>query len=235
MHRKTLFGSLAIGIAATVAAIAPAGASAGSLSADYRFDKSFTSSVGNAKTLEPVGPLRVCPPCEKFGKEKVNGDKQGVWKWLEGDGLRMNKADKVLGHGGKTYTIAMLVRLDTVESYRKLVDFVDLTEDEGWYVYNKSLYPYDLGDFNYDKERIPAGKWRQIVLTRDGKGKVKGYVDGELLGKDKDKLNDISLGEGDKLHFLIDDGGSEHSGGAIARLRVWENALPKSKIKHLDE
>jgi hypothetical protein len=220
---------VALGMAGTAAA-----AAAAAPSADYRFENNFNSSGGDAKSLVPEGPIRMCPPCAGFEKVKVNGKKQGVWGWPEGDGLRLNKANKVLGRGGDTYTFSMLVNLDTVDGYNKLVDFDNREEDEGWYVYEESLYPYDLSDFDYSKTPIQAGEWHQIVLTR-GHGFARGYVDGKLLGKDRDPNTEVALGTQNILHFLIDDGGSEQSGGMIARLRIWEEALDKGDVKDLGD
>jgi hypothetical protein len=228
MNRLSKVLLLALSVATTLATAA----AAAQPSADYGFENSFKSEDSGAKPLDPEGPLRVCPPCAEFDKVQVGNKKQGVWRWPEGDGLRLNKADKVLGHGGKTYTIAMLVNLDAVTGYRKMVDFTNLQEDEGWYVYDESLYPYDLDDFDYSDDEVQAGEWRQLVFTRDGQGLARGYVDGKKIGKDRDPNKDVAL-HGDKLHFLIDDGGSEQSGGMIARLRIWENALDPKKVKQL--
>jgi hypothetical protein len=115
-----------------------------------------------------------------------------------------------------------------------MVDFADRQEDLGWYVYSESLYPYDLSDFDYSKEKVQAGKWRQIVFTRDGHNFARGFVDGKQIGKDRDPNKEVSL-HGDQLHFLIDDFGSEHSGGMIARLRIWEDAMSPKQIKHLGD
>jgi hypothetical protein len=217
---------LALGaIASTAAAAKP--------SAEYRFEDSFKSSIQGAKALSPEGPARMCPPCQEFDRVKVDGKKQGVWRWPEGDGLRLANADKLLDHGGKTYTFAMLVNFEAVSSYRKLVDFQDRQEDVGWYVYDESLYPYDLSDFDYSKQKIQADEWHQIVLTRDGSGFARGFVDGKMIGKDRDPNKEVSL-RSDKLHFLIDnEDGSEQSGGMIARLRIWENALDPNQVKDL--
>lgn len=227
---RRIFGLVSVvgsflALAGTATAAAP--------SADYRFEGSFASAVNGAGALRPEGPSRLCPPCEEFDKVKVKGERQGVWRWPEGDGLRLRNADKVLGHGGKTYTISFLVNLEKVDGYRKLVDFDDREKDEGWYVYDESLYPYDLDDFDYSEPRLEVGKWHQIVLTRDGRGFVRGYVDGKILGKDRDPDKHIALGPQNKLHFLIDDGGSEYSGGMIARLRIWENAMDNAQVKDL--
>lgn len=231
MNRMSKLAVLTMYFAVALTAVA----AAAQPSADYKFEDAFTSSVNGAPALSPEGPIRMCPPCQEFDRVKVNGKKQGVWRWPEGDGLRLGKADKLLGHGGKTYTIAMLVNLDAVEGYRKMVDFEDRTEDYGWYEYSESLYPYDLSDFDYDKQKVQAGEWRQIVFTRDGRGFARGFVDGKQIGKDRDPNKEVAL-HGNKLHFLIDnEGGTEQSGGMIARLRIWENALDPKEVEDLGD
>ena len=215
----TAIGSLALA--------AGAGAHA-KLTANYRFEGTLKSSVGDAPKLEEVasgGQFDVTP---------IGGHLDGIWNFPVADGLRLAHATKVLGSKGKTYTFVMLVNLDQVSSYRKLVDFSNLNKDRGWYVYEKSLYPYDLDHFDSTDQRILAGEWRQIALTRNGKGFVHGYVDGHEIGEARDRPEHVALGSDKILHFLMDDGGTgESTAGSIARLRIWDDALSKDKIKSL--
>jgi hypothetical protein len=225
--------ALAVFVLAVGAAGTPTALAGPKLTADYGFENNFKSSKGNAKDLKPEGPIRTCP-CAKFAKETIDGKKQGVWKWPEGDGLRLDKAKSVLGGHGKTYTFAMLVNLDHVSGYRKLIDFNDLTEDFGWYAYDRSLYPYSVSNFDYDKTPIQADNWRQIVLTRNSADIIGGYVDGQTIDKVKDRDKDVTL-VSDVLHFLLDDHlqDGEHTGGEIARLRIWDDALGPKQVKNL--
>jgi hypothetical protein len=212
---------------------APSGAA--KLKADYRFEHSFKSSVGSLPNLKPEGPPRTCP-CARFVRAQISGSKQGAWKWLEGDGLKLRKAGKALGHNGHTYTFVMLVNLDSVDGYRKLIDFDNLQADQGWYIYYSALYPYNLSDFDYSSQLVTAGHWRQIAVTRDRSGVVRGYVGDRKVGTADDPGNDEALGGATVLHFLIDDavsGGREATGGLIARLRIWDDALSSKQIKNL--
>ena len=215
-------------IAAAAVAAVPALASAATLEADYRFEGNLKSSGGNAPNLHEIGAGGL------FGEATIGGRSDGVWSWPAGDGLRLSQATKVLGSQGKTYTFVMLVNLDAVSGYRKLVDFDNFDKDEGWYVYSESLYPYDLGAFDSSQQLIQAGEWRQIALTRNGKGVVRGYAGKTRIGTAKDRRKHEALGSDEILHFLVDDGGSaESTGGDIARLRIWDRALAAKQIKHL--
>lgn len=229
------FATFAAVVFAVSCVVVPSAHAAADLKADYRFEDNFRNSQGAAGHLKFAGPVRLCPPCSKFKTVKINGKREGVWEWLSDDGLKLDKAGKALGKNGKTYSFAFRILLNEVNSYRKLVDFNDLTSDEGWYVYDEALYPYDLTDFEYDKQLVQAGKWREIVLTRDGTGKVRGYVDGEETGKADDPEKTQVLGPQNVLRFLRDDftTNGEETGGMIDRLRIWDDALSKRKIKKL--
>jgi Concanavalin A-like lectin/glucanases superfamily len=215
-----------IGCLAAAVTAAPAVANT-KPNADYQFEGNLKSAVAGVPNLKALGTGGA------FKRPRIMGTRDGVWTWPAGDGLRLDKASKAVGAAGH-YTIAMLVNLDSVDGYRKLVDFENLTADTGWYVYYESLYPYDLTDFDYTHQVIQAGTWRQIVLTRGKGGVVRGYVDGKKLGEAVDSAGDESLGADKVLNFLIDDqSGTEFSGGKIARLRLWDAALSGKQIKHL--
>jgi Concanavalin A-like lectin/glucanases superfamily len=211
---------------ASLALAAGVGAKA-KLTADYRLEGNLKSKGVDAPNLEEVGTGST------FDEVEVRGKLNGVWTWAIDDGLRLEQATKVLGSKGKTYTIVMLVRLDDVADYNKIVDFDNRDADEGWYVYEGGLYPYDL-HFDYEKQVIEDEKWAQIALTRTEKGIVHGYADGKQVDGAKDKNRDVALGDDKILHFLLDDGNpAESSGGDIARLRIWDTALSKKRIKRL--
>jgi hypothetical protein len=211
---------------ASLALAAGAGAEA-KLTADYRFEQSFKNSANtDVPKLTETGSGGI------FAVPIGGGDT--IWTWPAGDGLRLAHANRALGSDGKTYTFVMRVSLDAVSNYRKIVDFDNLGADLGWYVYEGSLYPYDLDHVNYDKRPIEPDKFAQIAMTRNAKGVVNGYVDGKTIDDAKDKHKEVALGEDKILHFLLDDSNvAESSGGGISRLRIWDGALSKKKIKHL--
>jgi hypothetical protein len=241
---KTVLAMAIACVAGTAVLAAPAGASP-KITADYRFEGNFKSSNGSVANLHPEELIRVCP-CAKFRTTKVGGTKQGVWQWLMGDGLRLKDAAAALGHHGRSYTFVMLVKLDTVDGYRKLIDFDNLLADAGIYTYNGVLYPYPhsvdtTGTF------VQPGDWFQIVVTRDASGELKGYGGGVCAPGDpcllmhhfftvSDSDRYEVLGADKVLHFLEDDqasGGTEATGGEIARLRIYDDPLSRKAIKHL--
>jgi hypothetical protein len=217
-------------VGAGVIALLAASPAASNLRADYRFEGNFNNRVGSAPDLVPVGVDETCPPsCFKFGVP-VKGTSQGAWDWAEGAGLRLDDARKAVG-SPRTYSIVLLLRLDDVADYNKLIDFDNLDSEQGLYVDSGYLdiWPFEESD----EEVIRDDRWRQIVLTRNRAGKVRGYVDGERVAATKDPDEVQMLGADEKLHFLIDDGSDEHSGGYIARLRIYDGALSPRAVRKL--
>jgi len=211
-------------------AAASAASAAAKLTADYRFEGNFKSKIGNVPNLIASGGGG------SFGTETIGGSNNGVWNFPDSVGVELHKAGRAMGDKGKTYTFVMLMNLDDVadDSYDKLVDFDNLDADEGWYIYDHSLYPYDVNNFEYEKQEVQAGKWEQIALTRNARGIVTGYVGDKRIDSARDKHKQVVLGDDKILHFLMDDSNpGEASPGAIARLRIWRSALSGKTIKHL--
>ena len=182
-----------IALAAAVVALAPATAGA-ALQADYKFDGDFKSSVNGAPNLKRQGPA-------DFKRAEIGGQNQNVLDWERGTCLRLANATKVVKNRG-SYTIVMLVRLDNIDGYNKLIDFDNQQTEYGLYVDDKALYPYDL---DYSAEIIKRKHWYQLSLVRLGGGQIRGYIDGNRRVSTQDPDERQVLGADDFLHFLCDD------------------------------
>jgi hypothetical protein len=212
-------------VAAIGMLVVPAGAGA-KLTADYNFNGAFKNSHGPAGDLKKVGSGG------DFKKVHVLGHRQEVWDWPAGTGLKLSQANKALGGAGAKYTFVLLVNLNHVDGYRKLIDFDNRQTDYGLYVDDKTLYPYDL---DYSHNVIQKNHWYQLAMTRTLAGKVKGYVDGKKVVGTNDSSAIETLGIDKLLHFLLDDThtNGEQTGGKIARLRIYDEALSGNKIDGL--
>ena len=198
------------------------------LRADYRFEGNLRSAVGTVGKLVEEGTGGV------FVTRRVLGSRQGVWRWPEGTGLLLNEAMPAVGPDADDYTFVMLLRLDSVGSYRKLIHLGAIGDDDGFYVYDRALlaYPQDV-----ESERaIQRDVWQQVVITRDAEGKERFYVDGDLVLREADPDGDQVLGPDGFIRFPIDDEGTmdEESGGMIARLRIFNDALSARQVRRLD-
>lgn len=222
---RTIAALVTIASLAVVASAAPASAAA-RLKADYRFEKNLASSAGTVAKLERVGTG------DEFLRRRIDGVGDGVWKWPEGSGLLLGDARPAVGPGPGTYTFVMLVRLDAVDGYRKLIHFGPIDDDQGFYVHDHDLYPYDLAE---SSAVVKADRWYQIALTRDASNMIRAFVDGKRVLRVADPTGTQVLGPDNFLRFLIDDEGTttEESGGMIARLRIYNDALTPKQIAHL--
>jgi hypothetical protein len=220
----------AIALSLTVSGMLVAGVSSASaatkLTADYRFEGSLKSAAGSVAKLVREGPGGT------FLTKRVKGSRDGVWQWPEGTGLRLDAAHLAVGPDKGTYTFVMLLRLDAVDGYRKLIHFKGINNDDGVYVDDGTLYPYDLA---YSDAVVEPLTWYQIVVTRDSTDMVRVYVDGTRVLRVADPAGSQVLGPDDVLRFLRDDEGTmtEESGGMIARLRIYNDALTAAQVGHL--
>jgi hypothetical protein len=199
------------------------GASAATLIADYQFHNSYASAVAGAPDLVPLNSV-------SFTTAVINGQTTDVAAFTAGSGFRMNAPGGISTTG---YSIIMQVALDTTGGYRKLVDFHDLVDDEGFYNLSGLLdfYPVAAGTI----PTISVSVFAQIVLTRDGTGQVTGYVDGVQQFTFADTSNYTVLAT-TGLDLFVDDAhtsGQEASAGRVARVRLYSGALTASEVAAL--
>lgn len=195
------------------------------LVADYRFNNTNTSSVGSPPALVDIGT-------NSFAADTVDATSCNVLTFPSGNGLTLATNGVI---ASDSYSIVMLVRLDTVSSFRKLVDFTNGTSDDGLYDYSGELdlYPGNVGS----NAVFQAGTYSQVVLTRDGTSdQVTGYVDGVQQIQFTDSSNYAVVDASNTMRFVIDDEStkSEESGGAIARLRLYDGVLSSGEVASLD-
>ncbi len=200
----------------------PAVAGIPGLTADYHFQDGFASSAGNPPALITLGPT-------SFITDRVDGPQRTVLAFQEGSGLQLSPASSAIP--SSVYTIVMLFRLDTVDGYRRLIDFTNGTSDPGLYVRSGDLnfYPTTSGAGT----PIAANAYSQVAFTRDSSGNVTGYVNGirQLVANDSPPAAVVS--SANTVRFFRDDG-REHAGGAVARIQLYDRALSADEIAALD-
>jgi len=162
---------------------------------------------------------------------------QTVLTFAVGSGLSLSPASSILPAAGQ-YTIALQARLNGVSSdgFSKLMDFANGTLDVGLYDYlgHLTFFSYSGGS------NAPIGtQYGDIVLTRDKSGAIAGYYNGKLQFWLTDaKLNFGIVDGSDTLRFFLDDSthtGMEMSAGAVARVRVWKDALSATDVLELTD
>lgn len=136
-----------------------------------------------------------------------------------------------------SYTIFFVATLDDVDDnplFKKLLDFANLSMDEGLYVRgaNLELFPGGAGP-----DSISADTPFQVALTRDGlTGEAKVYLNGVLQRTHVGDPSDSAVAFDNILRFFEDDivtGRSEAVGGSVDRILVFNSALTAERIANL--
>jgi hypothetical protein len=157
--------------------------------------------------------------------------------------LKLSPASSVISNS--TYSIVVLFELnevgDDASRFRRIIDFKNGTSDNGLYIENVagtsklSFYRGSTQGSVQGSTPIAANQYVQVVLTRDAGGTVVGYVDGVQQISFPDTAGDAVIAD-DTLRFFRDNqGGTEHSAGSVARIRLYDNvALSATEVGTLD-
>lgn len=180
----------------------------------YSLDGTLADSQGGP-TLTPLG-----------GTLGASG-----YSFAAGQGLRLSGGVDV-----EDYSIEMRFSIADTSFYRKLIDFVDLTSDNGLYNLDTQLrfYPLTTGPSG----AIPAGVVRHLVFTRDSSTSlVTGYIDGisQFSFVDGTKQATFS-GPQHVAHFFVDDtvtSGIESTAGFVDFIRVYDAAVSAADARAL--
>ena len=219
-------------VALAIACMPAAPALGATLRADYRFGEDLADVTGQAADLTEIdGP-------GAFESATVDGEERTVYRFAQNSGVRFESA----GAGSvaaNDYSLVMLVQLDDVGSYRRLVDLKNRTSDNGLYVVNSRLSFFPLVDGPVGA--IDAGEFVQVAFTRGADGTTAGYVDGvqqfSFVDSDPSASGISAIGPEGLVHFFADNpgGAADASSGQVARLRVYDGALTAQEVADLDQ
>ena len=110
------------------------------------------------------------------------------------------------------------------EGYQRIVDFQNLTTDEGMYAYDDYFYFYDESPDLANYTFLPNQEIK-LVLMRNADGIFTAILNGNTLWNFDDSTTQFAVfsGPGHVMHFFIDDG-SEHPTGLVKSIRVFNKA-----------
>jgi hypothetical protein len=213
-------------VLAQVLVLGPGPARAAAVAADYRFQNSFASSVGTVPDLTEIGH-----GSGSFADEDVLSATRTVLRFPRGNGVVLSPATGVINTG--EYTIEVLFRFHRIESWRKIIDFKNGTDDSGLYSLDGHLnfFPTEIAT----SRSIEADTYAQVVLTRVASGKVAGYVNGVRQFSFRDVDGFAVIDPDDTLRFFKDDKitRGEQAKGAVSRIRLYDGALTPTEVAAL--
>lgn len=214
--------ALGLGPSTAPAVGAPGTEVAPQVKADYRFQGTLASSVGNVPALR--GIRAAGNPANRFVGTRPNL----AYRFADGNGLYLPNATQAIRRG--TYTIAIRMRLFNTTDYARVVNFQG-DEDTGLYVRDGDLVLYDLEQ--PDNNLIVANQWVNVVLTRTGAtNRVRGFVNGAQQFNLADPAG-FAVMSGSTLRFFRDNSNREESAGVVSRIRLWNTALTPQQVAGL--
>ena len=202
-----------------------------------RAQQSYTYQFGGSLAESKNGPklTAVCKPVYTdhtftSGAKKIV---HSVCRFDKACGFIFNDTGNFIGSGA--YTIEMYLEQDNISGYNKLIDYLNLTEDDGLYE-NDGACTF-RGPGNVSGDVFIRGAYNFVAITRDGTTKkVRMYVNGQYIDEfTDDGERKVAMYDGNKtLRFLQDDNysdGKEAPSGNIAFLRIFNYAADEQAIK----
>ncbi len=197
------------------------------LAADYRLDQ------GNFGSFLQQAPGMIDLGTNSFIQDTVLGQPRSVLEVLSGTGVELDLAS-ILSQ--QSYSIVLLIRVDDVDGARRLLDLSLLSQDDGLYVSDQSLDFRGAG-ITPSQPLISPDTYLQIALNRDEPSEFRAGSARSVVGnQDALSFNDdngVALPSGGSAIILRDDM-NENTGGALARVRVFDGAMPTSQLKVLE-
>ncbi|HEX8747700.1 MAG TPA: LamG domain-containing protein, partial [Pyrinomonadaceae bacterium] len=145
--------------------------------ADYRFQDTYSSSVGTPPALTEIWH-NGAHGTNSFTTDTVDGTSRRVLAFPLYNGVQIQPTTNVIQ--SNVYSIVMLFEFDDVSGDRRILDFkngssfVGLFSDSG----NLQFSTYPGAPINGSGSPIAANTYIQVVLTRAANGTVTGYVNG---------------------------------------------------------
>lgn len=200
-------------------------ADTGDLVAHYRLGSDFDDSSSSGLTS-----------LASYGESGTADFTGQSWEWggpvtNPGRGLQLSFNEKI---SLSNYTLALSFSFSEVKSYRKLIDFGDLSSDAGIYAYDDAVTFFNSGNGVDQAGSLSPNTYTHLLITRDS-GQMRLYLNGELasFGSDDyflDQRNDFIISQ--NLYFGVDDrnGGEFVPSGGFANLQLWDYVLSESEI-----
>ncbi|TDE18446.1 OmpA family protein [Dyadobacter psychrotolerans] len=179
--------------------------------------------------IESGGPaLKVLGVPGKYVKEPIPDVKdlfRTTYRFEKNSGLQFNNAETE-GFLNKSFTVEVYFKLDTLGSWKRVLDFKNRKSDYGSYIYDGKLNFYDFAIS--EKAPVRAKQYIHYVYSRDFETKtIKMYINGLAKLEFKDPGTEGVLDQDQVLNFFQDDliANHESSSGSVALIRVYDRVM----------
>lgn len=191
------------------------------LAHDYELNNSYTDQLGGPSLVPLGGTLNATR--YSFGANQ---------------GLSLTGGFAEYGN----FSLEMKFNFASLDGWQKIVDFKNLSLDEGLYDYNKKLQFVVVSGSGFEtapNEGFAPNQDVNLVLTRNGNtNQVVAYLSGIEQFSFIDSTNQAVFSSvGNIANFFIDDqntGGFESSAGSVDYLRIYDTPLTQTQAACLN-
>src|SRR5436853_5942267 len=213
------------------------------LTADYQFQNTRNSSVGTPPALTDLNGTNT------FSADTVDcATGRTVLNFPKGNGLSLAPTTGLTDN--KTYSIVMLFKFTEQNHNRAIVDFKNGLDGRGVYADGGNNLNFSNSFNNGPGVSIGSGSpivantYVQVVLTRAGSdanlgraGVDTGYVNGvQQYQNNNVNADGVIDSQFNTLRFFLNQltASQDYSGGAVARIRLYNRVLTPSEVAALD-
>ncbi|MCE7040726.1 OmpA family protein [Dyadobacter sp. CY312] len=164
----------------------------------------------------------------QYVKEKIPGTEdlfRTTYRFETNSGLQFNNTE-AKGFLNKSFTVEIYFKLDTLGSWKRVLDFKNRKSDYGCYIYDGKLNFYDFAIS--EKAPIRRNQYLHYVYSRDFETKtIKMYINGLLKLEFKDPGTEGVLDQDQVLNLFQDDliANHEASAGSVALIRIYDRVM----------
>lgn len=196
----------------------------------YAQQSSITYTFNNdLKSVDNEGPpLTVLGNRGEIVEEKLpqlGNSSERVYRFEANNGLQFDNK-KANGFLNASFTVELYFKLDSLKSWKRIIDFKNRKSDNGCYIFNGKLNFFNLDTGK--KAPIKEGQYMHYVFSRDAETKtIRLFVDGESKLEFIDLQGDGVLDEDQVLNLFYDDLVVNHeaSAGTIAFIRLYDRVM----------
>ncbi len=159
----------------------------------------------------------------------ADGGTLGPDRYSFGPNQGLSLTGGLLNTADYSVVLVMQMNLATAPFFKKVLDFSNLSSDDGLYVAGNhfQLYPGDAGSDN-----VPSNTDFEVTLARDGQtGETKVYLNGVLQQVYTGTASNVAIATANILKFFKDDavsGGFESFSGSVDRILIYNGAFDPS-------
>lgn len=172
--------------------------------------------------------LKVLGQPGKYVKEPIPGSEglfRTTYRFEANSGLQFDN-NEAKGFLSKSFTVELYFKMDTLGSWKRVLDFKNRKSDYGCYIYDGKLNFYDFAIS--EKAPVRRNQYLHYVYSRDFETKtIKMYINGIEKLEFKDPGTEGVLDQDQLLNLFQDDLVANHeaSSGSVALIRVYDRVM----------